>query len=230
MSELLWGVVGFLLTIMVLSYLLGDNIFFRIATHIFLGVASAYFVVLIINHVLIPQLVTPLLTGTWPELAWTIIPSVLILLLVISQVPRLKSIGMIPLAFLLGATAALVIGGAVFGTILPQSRAVIDAFEPGDWGGNSREGWMRILEASVMLVGTVSTLSFFHFGRKRKQKNDGDASQSPKVIHLLGKIGEVFIGITLGAFFAGLFSTTLVALIDRIVVIGQFILQFFGGS
>jgi len=29
LSELIWGGVGFLLTVMVLSYLIGDNFFFR---------------------------------------------------------------------------------------------------------------------------------------------------------------------------------------------------------
>ncbi len=230
MGELLWGVVGFLLTIMVLSYLIGDNIFFRIAAHLFLGVTGGYLAVLIVNQVLIPQLIIPLFTDTWPDFAWTIIPAILILLLVISQIPRLKSFGVIPLAYLVGATAALAIGGAVFGTLIPQSRAIINAFDPGEWVGRSEDTWFSILEASIMLIGTVSTLSFFYFGRKRNPKNEGDMAQPPRVIYLLGKIGEVFIGITLGAVFAGLFSTSLLALIDRIIVVGQFILQLFGGS
>jgi len=230
MSELIWGTVGFLLTIMVLSYLIGDNAFFRIAVHLFIGLTGGYLSVLIINHVLIPGLVTPLLTDTWPDIMWTVIPAVLNLLLVISQIPRLKNIRKIPLAYLVGTTAALAIGGAVFGTLIPQSRTIINTFDPVDWAKHSEGPWFSILDASIMLIGTVSTLSYFYFGRKRKPKNTKEEAQPPRVIHLFGKIGEVFIGITLGAVFAGLFSTSLVALIDRIIVIGQFLMQLFRGS
>jgi len=125
MSELIWGAVGFLLTIMILSYLLGDNVFFRIAVHIFIGLTSGYLAVLIFNQILLPQLLTPLTTGSWPDIVWFIVPLLMIILLLLSQIPRFKSIGNIPLAYLVGVTAALAIGGAVFGTLIPQSRAVI---------------------------------------------------------------------------------------------------------
>lgn len=229
-ADLLWGVVGFLFTLMVLSYLIGDNVFFRIAAQIFIGLTGGYFVVLIINQIIIPQLITPLLTDPWPEKVWILIPAILILMLLFSQVPRFKFIGSIPLAYIFGVTAALVVGGAVFGTLVPQSRAVINAFDPSGWAGNSEYTWFSILDASIMLIGTITTLSFFHFGRKRKSKNDLEAAEPPKVFFVLGKIGQVFIGITLGAVFAGLFSTTLVALIDRILTVGQFLMQLFGGS
>jgi len=230
MSELVWGAVGFLLSIMILSYLIGDNVFFRIAVHIFIGLTSGYLAVLIFNQILLPQLLTPLTTGSWPDIVWFIVPLLMIIMLLLSQIPRFKSIGNIPLAYLVGVTAALAIGGAVFGTLIPQSRAVIAAFDPSQWVGESENSWFSILDASIMLIGTVSTLSYFHFGRKKNPKNDHEAAHPPKVFKALGKIGQVFIGITLGAVFAGLFSTSLVALIDRIAVIGQFIAQLFGGG
>ena len=46
--------LGFLLTILVFSYLLGDNPFFRLAIHIFIGVSAAYVALVTINNVLIP--------------------------------------------------------------------------------------------------------------------------------------------------------------------------------
>jgi hypothetical protein len=44
----------------------------------------------------------------------------------------------------------------------------------------------------------------------------------------LSKIGQIFIGITLGAVFAGVFSSALLALIDRILIMGQFITNLIG--
>ena len=229
-SELIWGAVGVLLTVMVLSYLIGDNVLFQIAVHIFIGLTGGYLVVLIINHILLPQLMTPLIAGSWSEKVWFIVPLLMITLLLLGQIPRFKSLGNIPLAYLVGLTAAIAIGGAVFGTLIPQSRAVIAAFDPSQWDGNTENSLFSILDASIMLIGTVGTLSYFHFGRKRNPKNDQEATQPPMIFKALGKIGQVFIGITLGAVFAGLFSTSLVALIDRIVVIGRFIGQLIGGG
>jgi hypothetical protein len=45
----------------------------------------------------------------------------------------------------------------------------------------------------------------------------------------LSKIGEVLLGITLGTVFAGIFSTALLALIDRIAALGDVIGQLLGG-
>jgi hypothetical protein len=39
LPDLLGGFVGLLLTLLVFSYLLGDNVLFRITIHIFIGVA-----------------------------------------------------------------------------------------------------------------------------------------------------------------------------------------------
>lgn len=230
LSEWVWGSVGFLLTVMALSYLIGDNVFFRLAAHLFVGVTAGYLSVLIINQILWPYLLSPLFTGSWNERMWLIIPLVLILMLLLSQIPRLAGVGSLPLAYLAGLIAAIVIGGAVFGTLIPQSRAVIEAFDPAQWYAVPGQTWFRILDAGVMLIGTVGTLSYFHFGGKWRPKNDEEAIERPRGYEILSKIGQVFIGITLGAVFAGVFSSALLALIDRILFIGQFITVLLGGG
>lgn len=59
--------LGFLFTILIFSYLLGDNPFFRLAIHIFIGVSAAYVALVTINNVLIPRLIIPLINGTQGE-------------------------------------------------------------------------------------------------------------------------------------------------------------------
>jgi len=229
-SELIWGAVGFLLTVMILSYLIGDNVFFKLAASIFIGVTAGYLAVLLIKEILWPYLVQPIITGPWQTRLWMGIPIILIILLILSQFSSLKGLGSIPLAYLAGLSAAIAVGGAVFGTLLPQSRAVIDAFDRGNWSSPSIPAWRILLNALVMLIGTLSTLSFFYFGRKWKSDPDADPTQRPFIFHILGKIGQVFIGITLGAVFAGVFSSALIALIGRISFVSRFITQFFGGN
>ena len=230
LTDLIWAGIGLLLTVMVLSYLVGDNFFFRLAAQLFVGMTAGYLVVIIVNSIFVPSLVTPLISGTWVQRLWMLIPIGLIVLLMISQVPRFSRLGSVPLAYVAGLTAALAIGGAVFGTLIPQSQAVINAFDQSEWAAVPGQTWLRIIDAVVMLLGVVSTLGYFHFGRKFKVKEAGESVKRPLVFETLAKIGQVFIGITLGAVFAGIFSSALVALIGRISAVIEFISQLFGGS
>lgn len=230
MPELIWGLVGLLLTVMVLSYLMGDNLFFRLAGYLLVGVTAGFLTVLLINQILWPYLLQPVILGTWNDRLWVVIPLLLALLLIMSQFPKFAGAGRIPLAFLAGLTGAIVIGGAVFGTLIPQLRAVVDAFEPSGWTTTPGLPWMRILEAFIMLVGVVGTLSYFHFGRRRQQdQTPGDLAR-PAFLETLSKVGEIFIGIALGVVFAGIFSSALLAMIDRLWFIGQFVGRLMGGG
>ena len=230
MNELIWGAVGLVLTVMVLSYLIGDNFLFRIAASIFIGVTAGFLSVLILQQIIWPYLFAPLVGGSWIERLWVVIPLVLAILLVMSQFPRFRGVGRIPLAFLAGLTASLAIGGAVFGTMIPQTRAVVLGFDPLWWYQTPGQPWMRVLEAVVMLIAVVSTLSYFHFGRRRTGDHDMRPKLRPRIFEVMGKIGQVFIGIALGAVFAGIFSTALLALIDRLVFIGEFVSRLLGGG
>lgn len=230
LSDWIWGGVGLLLSVMVLSYLIGDNFLFRFAAYLFVGVTAGYLTVLIINQILGPYLFQPMMTATWLGRLWLVVPLVLIVLLVLSQFPRFAGVGSLPLAFLAGLTAAIAIGGAVFGTLIPQSWAVVEAFDPVVWYAGPRQIWWYVLDAGVILIGTVATLSYFHFGQKSNPKDDGAATERPKVFEVLSKAGQVFIGITLGAVFAGVFSTALIALIERILFINEIIFKLLGGG
>ena len=55
--EIISALVGFLLTLMVFSYLIGDNPLFRIAVYLFIGVSSGYAATVIVHYVLLPGLV-----------------------------------------------------------------------------------------------------------------------------------------------------------------------------
>jgi hypothetical protein len=147
----------------------------------------------------------------------------------ISQFQPLSGAGRVPLAFLAGLTAAVTVGGAVFGTIIPQLRAVVNAFDPAGWYQTPVVPWLRMAEAVVMLVGVLGTLSYFHFGRRRGDQKD-QTQVRPLFFEGLAKVGEVFIGIALGTVFAGVFSTALQAMIDRLLLIGEFVMRLMGGG
>ncbi len=229
LSELAWSAIGFLLTVMVLSYLIGDNLFFRLAAYLFIGLTAGYLTVLLVNRILLPHLILPLISGNGTERLWLLVPLVLVLLLFIGQIPRLSLASRIPLAYLAGMSAAIAIGGAVFGTLIPQAKAVIGVFDPAVIYQAPEQVWLQILDAVVMLLGVVGTLSFFHFGRKLKPGKAGEDTKRPIVLQGLSKVGEVFMGITLGTVFAGVFSTALLALIDRLIALGDIVAKLLGG-
>ena len=202
--DLFWTIVSFLLTLLILSFIFGDNPLFRIAAYLFVGVSAGYAAVLMIYQVIIPRLVVPIIAGEW----FTAIPLSLGLMLTFRLVPAFSRAGNLSMAYLVGTAAAVAIGGAVIGTLLPQTRGAINSFDLANAGNSS-----QLVEAAVMLVGTITTLAYFQFSA-RSQANQ--PAQRPALVEVLAQFGKLFIAITLGALFAGVLAATLVALIERI--------------
>jgi len=219
LNDLIIGVISFVLTVMVFSYLFGDNFLFRLAMYLLIGITAGYTASLLIMKVLIPFLVTPLIEGTFQTRLWTLIPLILGFILLMTIFPRMSSMGRVPLAFLVGLAAALTIVGVTLGTIIPQVLSTINKFSPVLLYQSADPPWIKIIDAIVMAVGAISALATFYFGRSKK---DAQKNKRPVLVEGLGKLGQVFIGITLGALFAGVYSAALLALISRVSEIGSF--------
>jgi hypothetical protein len=125
-GDLVTGFIGFLLTLMILSYLIGDNPLFRVAVYIFVGVSAGYAAAVAWWQVLFPRLVLPLLTGSFFERLFALIALILGVLLLMKLTPRTSTLGNPSIAFLVGVSAAVAVGGAVMGTILPQTQASVN--------------------------------------------------------------------------------------------------------
>ena len=207
--DLIFGIISFLLTIMVLSYLIGDNALFRFAIHIFVGVSAGYVAVVALYQVIWPYLLIPLFTAPIMERGLLIIPLVLSALLLMKISPRLGWLGGPAVGYLVGAGAAVAISGAVLGTIFPQVTAAADPFDL----RNAQEPLASLFNGVVMLVGTISTLAYFHFGARRK--DDGSVKRNG-LIEAFAWVGKLFVALTLGVLFAGVYAAALTALIERI--------------
>jgi len=208
MIDLLWTTVGFFLTLMILSYILGDNPLFRIATYILVGTSAGYLFTLVIYQVVIQRLIFPLIyalpTGSIVQISLTALPVIASFMLLFKLISgNLSAVGSLPLAYTVGVGAAVMITGTVTGTILAQAQASINLF-----------GSTGLLEASVVLVGTITTLAYFHFGTGSTPTPQG-AKRSP-LIEVLAWVGKIFIGVTLGALFAGVYLAALAALVNRL--------------
>jgi hypothetical protein len=217
-ADLIWTVVAFVLTLMIFSYLFGDNLMFRIATYLFVGVSAGYVATMLLYQVILPRLVWPALQG---RILTVLVPLILSLFLITKLYPRLSSLGNIPMGYVVGVAAAVVIGGAVLGTLFGQGQASINMFSLSAPIA-SPKGMLQVLGAIFILIGTVCTLAYFNFGAVARP------NQSPHrapVVEVLARIGQIFIAITLGALFAGIFAASITALIERLDFIKTAILQ-----
>ena len=214
--DLITGIFSFLLTLMILSYLIGDNPAFRVAVYIFVGVSAGYVGAVAWWQVLYPKVFVPLLSGSFLERLLALVPLVLGVLLLMKLSPRTAWLGTPSVAFLVGVGAAVAVGGAVMGTLIPQTQASFTVFNP----ANAEESLLaRLFFGAIMLVGTITTLVYFHFGAKAT----AGGPQRNKLVVWLGWIGQVFIAITLGVLFAGVFAAAMTALIERLNFIWYFL-------
>lgn len=219
--DVLGAFTGFFLTLCVFSYVLADNFLFRLAAHILIGVSAGLVVALVLYNVIWPQLAVPLLVGSGQERMIGLIPLVLSILLLAKAIRRLAFLGNPVMAFLVGVGAAAAVGGAISGTLFPQVSASMNVFAPGNPGAIPGNGLARLMNASLVLLGTVTTLAFFNFGVRAKP---GMRAQRPVWLAWLAWIGQIFIAVTFGVVFAGIYSAALTALIERLYFIIQFIL------
>lgn len=205
-TDLIWMIVSFVLTLMVFSYLFGDNPAFRIATAILVGVSAGYFAVLIVYQVLLPRLVVPLLQGSILSLA----PLFLSGLLLTKLSPRLSRLGNLSMAYLVGAGAAVAIGGAVLGTLFTQVKGAVGSLP--SLADTGSQNWWLLLEGGFILLGTVASLVYFNFSTQQKE---GSVAKRPLAVSFFAGIGQFFIAVTLGAVFAGVMTSAITALIER---------------
>ena len=210
--------VAVVLTLFVFSYLLGDNVLYRLAEHIFVGVAVGYAVVVVFHIVLGSKLLIPMVEslgdGDWGRLLLLGISLLLGLLLFTKPFKSLSWLGSFSVAFLLGVGAALAIAGALMGTLLPQVDAAADItryvrrYGPG----------LGLFSGLVALAGTTGVLLHFYFGSGQE---GGRARLRSGLVRVWGGLGRGFIFVAFGAILATTFMSRLSLLVGRI----QFLLD-----
>src|SRR5512146_3239626 len=214
-TDFVTSALAFLLTLMVLSYLIGDNPLFRIAVYLFIGVSAGYVAAVAFWQVLWPDLIVPLVAGTAMQRALLAVPLLLSGLLLMKAWPALSRLGMPAMGLLVGAAAAAAIGGAVLGTVIPQVQATIEPLSL-----RNLSALDVLINGLVVLVGVVASLAYFHFGAQARQ--DGSIRRF-FLVEILAAVGSIFVAITLGVLFSGVYSAALTALIERLLFLGSFV-------
>jgi hypothetical protein len=218
--------VAVVLTLLVFSYLLGDNILYRLAEHVFVGVAIGYGVVLVFHGVFIPKLLTPgldaLSTKDSGQLLLLCNSLLLGLLLLTKSSKRLSWLGSVSLACLLGVGAALAIGGALLGTLLPQVEATADIMRFVERYGPR----LGVFSGIVVLAGTTGVLLNFHFGSGGEGRL---AAFRDGLVRVWGGLGRWFILVAFAALLATTFMSRLSLLAGRIQFLVDSVRGLIGG-
>lgn len=207
----LWA--GFVLTLMVFSYLLGDNALYRLAVFVFVGLAAGFTTIVTVESVILPWIYSTVLAPT-AGLGLRLIglvPLLFGLLLLLKASPRLGRLGHIALAFLTGVGAAVAIVGALTGTLLPLSAATSSSVTADRVNG------------FLIVAGVVCSLLYFQYLARRTA--GGGVRQGLSTRFIRG-IGQGFIVVTLGALYAGAILTGLTVFSERLA----FLLGRVGGG
>jgi hypothetical protein len=219
-ADWIGALLGFVLTLLVFSYLVGDNQIFRITLHLFIGVSAGFAATVVIYNVILPRMLAPVIAGQESEQILALVPIILAGLLATKISPRFAFMGNLPMAYVVGVSAAAAIGGAVLGTLIPQTIASMNLFDVQASQAFDADLGLRLINGMIILIGTIATLAYFQFSSLSKSS---EKSQLQTWIDGLGQIGQVFVAITFVFLFAGVFSAALTALIGRVLFLVDFI-------
>lgn len=219
--DLIAGWASLVLTLLVFSYLLGDNFLYRIAVHILVGVAAGYVMIVAVESVLIPWFDDTLLAESEGRSAATMTairvlgasPLALGALLLFKASPRLAPVGNLGLAVIIGVGLAVSLVGALSGTIIPLAR---------DTGESINDS---TVDGIVIIVGVITTLLYFQYLAVER----GGKIRRPSGFRIVGTIGQAFVTVTLGLLYAGAIITSLSVFSDVIRQQLEFILDKVGG-
>lgn len=201
--DVLAGWVGFVLTLLIFSYLLADNFLYRLTVYIFVGVAAAYTAVLAVEGVLLPWLRGTLFAPA-PQVGQIVlglIPLLVGFLLLLKAIPALAPVGNLGLAFLIGIGTAVALVGTVSGTLIPQVYAA--GAEIGD----------NLINGLIVILGTITTLLYFQYLSIKRP--DGEVAR-PLYLRVAGAIGQIFLIVTFASLYAGAILSSLSIVSERI--------------
>lgn len=206
-------IIAVILTLMVFSYLLGDNPVFRLAEHILIGVSVGWAVLQIVFNLFVPSIDYILNTGRTGGLDWWLylVPMALGLILLLRPLRAAKPVTNLVMAMVIGTVAALALAGALTGTLLPQVGATMLPLTSGD-----------IVGRVILILGTILSLWYFQFTVFRVTSSDQTPTPAQEVADtgLGGRVrlvGRWAIMLAFGAVFASVFLTYFAALVDRLL-------------
>ncbi len=193
------------LTLCIYSFLYKDNILYKFAEHLLVGMAAGYGVAITFWQVIIPNLIDPLFNPEpykSPDL-WLILPFVFGLMLLTRFNSQIAWLSRWPLSFIIGTSSGVALIGIAQGDLVNQIHATATmSLDP--------SGRVIVaINSLLILIGVISTLIYFFFSKEHKG-----------VLGFTAKIGIWFLMVSFGASF----GYTVMARISLLIGRMQFLL------
>ena len=191
----LW--TGAFCTLAIWSFLYKDNPFYKFAEQIFVGISAAYWLVLTIYNIIIPNLFAPL-AGNFTQNYILIIPGLLGVMMLMRLFPSYEWFSKFPLALMVGTTAGLGLLRSLQTNVISQINATL--MNPLNAGSLT-----EIIGQIILIIGTTTALVYFYFSKKHTGFTGGVA-----------KLGIWFLMISFGAAFGFTAMARISLLIGRL--------------
>lgn len=197
------ALISLILTLAIFSYLLGDNLLFRLAVSMFVGLAASFTVVVTLQSVILP------LTNSGAVNAGLfLVGLVLTILLLLKPIRSLRVLTNLSLGFLIAVGAAISVVGAISGTLIPivSQTAMI----------NGNGDVTSIVSSLILIIGVITSLLYFTYGAK---ENEQGSVERGRIMKVIAGIGQGFIVTTLGALYGAAILTSLTILTGQLEVL-----------
>jgi hypothetical protein len=187
--------ISALLTLFAFSFLYKDNPFFRFAESLFAGVSLGYYVGIVLNQTLLPNMIVPLRTDfaqNWDLLGAGVVG----VLLFMRYVPRISWISRYALAIYVAYYIGLDFTRRLHGEVLPQLARTMLPLLP--FSGTA-------LVSLVFIIGVYSVLVYFFFSKEQNA-----------VTSRIARVGIWFLMVSFGAGFGFTVMGRIALLIGRL--------------
>jgi hypothetical protein len=205
--------IAALLTLCIFSFLYKDNPLFKLAEHLFAGVASAYFFCTQWFQTLKPNLVDPGLDPETPlgERCLLLVPLFLCLCMLTKVIPKWGWISRWALAFIIGFYAGTNMPQYLNTSVVKQIESTCDRPLIAD-GEEPIEQIKNSANNILFVLGVVSVLTFFYFSLP----HTGKAGIPLKGLSV---VGRYFMMVAFGATFANAVMGRVSVLIGSLVLL-----------
>jgi hypothetical protein len=212
----LW--IAGLLTVVIFSFLYRDNPVYKVAEHLFLGVALGYGISLYYWNNVFPNAVTPLLYPApgEPRNWYVLVPIILGLFVLLRLIPKLAWLSRSAFAVYIGGSSGILVPTVMAGTFLPQLVATMAPLWTPESAavGGVPFAW-GIVTRLLILAGVFCTLLYFFYSIEHKG-----------AVGTISRLGVFFIMLGFGASF----GNTVMARVSLLIGRFQFLLYDWWGK
>lgn len=174
--------IAALLTLCIFSYLYRDNVCYKLAESIIVGVSAGYWIVTNFWEVLVAKVLVKLapdvarysfLPDTPADVKADylyVIPVVLGCMVFCRLIPKIAWMGRWPLAFVVGTTAGLKLTSFLDADFVRQVRSTILPLVvfSADASGSSAFDWKQSIQNLVIVISVLSCVTYFYFSVEHK--------------------------------------------------------------